>query len=221
VATLLYRLFAGGLGGRAGVPGACAKLTVSDGACGARAKGLSAGAGLLDLILRKLSFDRGCACASVLIALTGGHQEPEQGFRWGRVHAAALLIEDTKIVLTVRDTEFGSLPEPAERRCFIERCAFAAREVNAEIVHGAAIAGCSSALGPLTRDREIGCDAFAALVELGQTILRHSEAAIGGAAEHGDALSRTAGGDALKRELVLRREIAALRCLLKRDVARG
>jgi hypothetical protein len=133
-----------------------------------------------------------------------------RGFRCGRVHAAALLIEDTKIVLTVGNTEFSRLAEPTERRCFIERRAFAAREIDAEIVHGAAIAGCSRALSPLTRDREIGRDAFAALIELGQTILRHREAAIGSAAQHRHALSRAARGDALQREFVLRGEIASL-----------
>ena len=85
--------------------------------------------------------------------------------------------------MAVGDAKLSRLAEPAERRCFIQRRAFAAGEIDAEIVHGAAIAGRCGAFGPLARDGEIGGDAFAALIELGEAILRHGEAAVGGAAE--------------------------------------
>ena len=50
-----------------------------------------------------------------------------------------LLVEDAQIVLAVRHAKFGRLTEPAERRRFIQRRAFAAREIDAEIVHRAPV----------------------------------------------------------------------------------
>lgn len=59
------------------IPGADAELAVGDGAGGAWTEGLGAGAGLLDLLRRKLCLKRGRARPSVLIALAGGDHEPE------------------------------------------------------------------------------------------------------------------------------------------------
>src|SRR5690606_24724876 len=198
-------------GGAGAVPAAWAKFAIGGSACSARAEGLGARPSLLHLHLRQLRFDGGCACARVLVALARGHEEPEQRLRWRSVHAAPLLVEDAKIVLAIRDAELGRLSEPAERGRFVERRAFATREIDAEIVHGAAIARRRCAFGPLPGDCKVCRHAFTALIELGQAVLRHREAAIGGAAQHGDALIGTASADALERQLVLRCEIARLR----------
>jgi hypothetical protein len=50
--------------------------------------------------------------------------------------------------------------------------------------------------------------------------LRHSEAAVSGAAQKRSAFGGAASCEALQRQFVLRREIAGLRSLLERDVAR-
>ena len=59
------------------IPGAHAELAVGDGAGGAWTEGLGAGAGLLDLLRRKLRLKRGRARSGVLVALAGGDHEPE------------------------------------------------------------------------------------------------------------------------------------------------
>src|SRR5690606_18107552 len=148
-------------------PGAGAEFAIGDGAGGARAERLRPGPGLLDLHWGELRFKGGGARACVGVALAGGDQEPEQRFGGGRVHATALLIENAEIVLAVGDAELGRLSEPAKGGRFVDGGAFAAGEIDAEIVHGAAIAGAGGALGPLAGESEVGGHAFAALVELG------------------------------------------------------
>ena len=59
------------------IPGAHAEFAIGDGAGGARTERLGAGAGLLDLLRRKLRLKRGRTRPSVLIALAGGDHEPE------------------------------------------------------------------------------------------------------------------------------------------------
>src|SRR5690606_8467428 len=120
------------------------------------------------------------------------------------------------IVLGVRRAQQSGLSEPARRLFEVVRRAAAFGVEDAEVVHRLAVARRGGALGPPPRRDDVDIHTLAALVELGQTILRRRQAVFGGRSNKARAFGQLALIDARDAELELGDGIAPHGGLLER-----
>ena len=153
---------------------------------------------MIDQHGRQACFKRVGALDGVHVASTACGEKPEQRFGFIHANPAAVLVEHREIVLAVDNALFGGLTKPAEGGGVVGGYTFAARVIDAEIMHGPTIASAGGAFSPVACERKIGGDAFAMLIELRELVLRRRIAAFGDRAQLGETRLKVTACEHLK-----------------------